>query len=198
MPICTRVDIDDPYFFATFKLPQIHELALNFSDPDCSTIWEKRIALNANLPGLTLLHMKKWPFDGDLIPILKSLPLLETLVISSRLGVIPFRAFLPVGSNESSGLKQASNEKRALALLCPKLQILQIEGQDPLVEPELMPILKDIVALHAEHGSPLKHLTFSKFRLKPGSRFELIGRNGNFMMEKIFLPQGAKEFNLNM
>jgi len=30
MPLCTRVDVDDPYLLATFKLPQVHELALNF------------------------------------------------------------------------------------------------------------------------------------------------------------------------
>jgi hypothetical protein len=59
MPVCTRVDIDDPYLLATFKLPQIYELALDFSDPDCSTIWEKHIAVNANLSGLNLLHMRE-------------------------------------------------------------------------------------------------------------------------------------------
>jgi hypothetical protein len=49
MPVCTRVDVDDPGLLATFKLPQIYELALNFSSPDCSTIWEKHIAVNVNL-----------------------------------------------------------------------------------------------------------------------------------------------------
>jgi hypothetical protein len=58
MPVCTRVDIDDPYLLATFKLPQIHELALNFSHPDLSTIWMKHIAVNVNLSGLNLLHIK--------------------------------------------------------------------------------------------------------------------------------------------
>jgi len=70
MPLCTRVDIDDPHLLATFKLPQIHELALDFSRQDCNRIWEKHIAVNTNLSGLTLLHMKKWPLDGDLTPIL--------------------------------------------------------------------------------------------------------------------------------
>jgi hypothetical protein len=58
MPVCTRVDLDDPNLLATFRLPQIHELGLDFSDTRCSKTWEKQIAVNANLSGLTLLHMK--------------------------------------------------------------------------------------------------------------------------------------------
>jgi len=205
MPVCSRVDIEDPYLLATFKLPQVHELALDFSHPECSMIWEKRIAVNANLSELNLLHMKDWPFDGDLIPILRSLPLLETLIISSQLGVVPFRAFLPMEANGTSGLKRTSSEGQRLDVLCPRLQSLQIEGQDPSVESELIPILKDIVTLRAECGSPLKEFTFSEFGEsevgfgpEPGSQFELIGRNGSFVMEKIVLPEEAKEFELDM
>jgi len=205
MPVCTRVDIDDPYLLATFKLPQIHEVALDFSHPECSTIWEKHIAMNVNLSGLNLLHMKKWPLDGDLIPILRSLQSLETLIISSQLGAVSFRAFLPMDANGVSGLKRTSSEGQRLDLLCPRLQSLQIEGQDPSVEPELISILKDIVTLRAECGSPLKEFTFSKFRrsewtfrLKPGTQLELIGRNRRFTMEKFVLPKEVKEFQLGM
>jgi len=198
MPVCTRVDIDDPYLLATFKLPQIHELALDFSHPECSMIWEKRIAVNANLSELILLHMKGWPFDGDLIAILRSLPLLETLIIGYQLGVVSFRAFLPMDANGTSGLKRTSSEGQSPDLLCPRLQSLQIEGQDLSAKPELIPILKDIVTLRAECGSALKGFTFSEFWPKPGRRFELIGRNGSFTMEEIVLPQGADPFKLDI
>jgi hypothetical protein len=67
-------------------------------------------------------------------------------------------------ANGTSGLKQTSGEGQTLAVLCPRLQSLQIEGQDPSVEPELIPIFKDIVTLRAECGSPLKDFTFSEFR----------------------------------
>jgi len=198
MPVCTRVDTDDPYLLATFKLPRIHELALDFSHPECSTIWEKRIAVNANLSGLNLLHIKLWRYAGDLIPILRSLPLLETLIIRCRLGVVSFRAFLPIDANGTSGLKRTSSEGKRLDIICPRLQSLQIEDQDPSAEPELIPILKDIVTLRAECGSPLKGFTFSEFWPKPGRRFELIGRDGSFTMEKIVLPQGPKYFELDI
>jgi len=198
MPVCTRVDMDDPNLLATFKLPQIHELALDFSHPGCSTIWEKSIAVNANLSELNLLHMKDCPFDEDLIPILRSLPSLETLIISSQRGVASFRAFLPMDANGTSGLKRTSSEGQRLDLFCPRLQSLQIEGQDPSAEPELIPILKDIVALRAECGSPLKGFTFFEFWSEPGRRFELIGRNGSFTMEKIVLPLGSKSFELDI
>jgi len=160
MPVCTRVDIDDPYLLATFKLPQIYEVALDFSHTECSTIRQKRVAMNANLSGLNLLHMKKWPPNGDLIPILRSLQLLETLIISSQLGMVLFGAFIPIDANGTSGLKQTSSEGQRLDLLCPRLQSLQIEGQEPSVEPELISILKDIVALRASVGVCLKALHF--------------------------------------
>jgi len=201
MPLCTRLDIDDLHVLATIKLPQIHELAFDFSDPDCSTIWEKRIAVNANLSGLTLLHMMEWPFDGDLIPILRAVPSLETLIISSRLGLVSLRAFLPMDANA-----------QPLALLCPSLQSLRIEGQDPSAEPELIPLLKDIVILRAEFGSPLKEFTFDgistirrpaykwdmhRFELD-GKRFELVGKNGSFAMKRVVLPNRPKQFRLDI
>jgi len=201
MPLCTRIDIDDLHVLATFKLPQIHELAFDFSDPDCSTIWEKRIAVNANLSGLTLLHMRKWPFDGDLIPILRSLTLLETLIINSRLGLVPFRAFLPIDADATLVLNQANAEGQALALLCPRLQSLRIEGQDPSEEPELVSLLMDIVILRAKLGSPFMDFTFSEFsseQFKPGSLFKLIWTNERFSMKKSVLPEEAKKFDLDI
>jgi hypothetical protein len=198
MPVCTRIDIDGPDLLAAFKLPQVHELALDFAGPDCRTIWEKRIAVNANLSGLTLLHMKKWQFNGGLIPILRLLPLLETLIISSRLDVGSLRVFLPMGASWTFGLKQTSSEGQTFALLCPRLQSLRVEGQDPSEKPELISILKDIVTLRAKCGFPLNHFTFSVFRSKPGSQFEVVGTNGSFMMERIDLPDEAKEFELDI
>jgi hypothetical protein len=194
MPVCTRIDIDDPYLLATFKLPHIHELGLNFSHPDCSTIWEKHIAVNANTSGLALLHMKNWPVDGDLIPILRSLPLLKTLIICSQLDVVSFRAFLPMDANGTSALKCTSDDRQILALLCPGLQSLQIERKVRSMQPELINILKDIVCLRAEYGSPLKRLTLFKVPSKRGSRFELIGRDGSFTLEKIVVDVSSGQF----
>ena len=188
MPACTRIDIDDPYLLATLRLPWVYELALNFSHPDCSKIWERHIAVNVNLSGLNLLHMKNWLADGDLIIILKSLPLLNTLIICSWLGVASFRAFLPMGANKTSGLKQTSDEEQTLALLCPRLQRIEIEVDSSPVQPELMPILKDIVTLRSEYGSPLKRFTFAQIRSileYDNFAIELIGEDGSFTMENI-------------
>ena len=196
MPVCTRVDIDDPYLLAGFKLPQLCELSLDFSHPDCITIWEKRIAVNVNLSGLNLLHVKKWPLDGDLIPILRSLPLFKSLVICSRLGVVSFRAFLPMDTNGTSGLEQTSSDGRTSTLLCPRLQYLHIEGQDPSLVPELMLILKDIVTFRAACKVPLKELTFFNFWPGPGCKTELIGRDQSFTMEKYALEE--EEFKLDI
>src|SRR5258706_1697827 len=135
MPVCTRVDTDDPFLLTTFKLPQLHELSLDFLGTNCSQIWEEHIAVNANLSGLILLHMRNWPSNGELIPILTSLPLLETLIICSRKGVVSLRALLPMDENGTSELTQTRGEGKMLALLCPRLQHLQIEVVDPLVQP---------------------------------------------------------------
>jgi len=198
MPACTRVDIDDPYLLATFKLPQIHQLALDFSHSNFSTIWETAIAVNANLSGLNLLHMRIWPVGGDLIPILRSLPLLETLIISSWGGVVSFKAFLPRDADGTSGLKLTSREGKTLEFLCPRLQTLQIEGRGNFVHPELVPILKDIVTLRAVYGSPLKVFTISEIMSWAGNKFELIGKDGSFSMERIVLAEGFEGFELDI
>ena len=199
MPVCTRVDIDDPWVLAAIKLPQIRELALDFSDANRSVIWEKQLAVNANLSGLSLLHMKNWPHDGDLSAILRSVPLLETLIITSRRGVASFTAFLPMDTHAASGLKQTNVEGRTSALLCPRLQSLQIEVGDPSVLPGRVPILQDVVALRADYGSPLKVFTLSQFRRWPKkSKVELIGSDGGFNRKKIVLPKTARPFALGI
>src|SRR5258706_12067673 len=195
MPVCTRVDIDDPCLLATFKIPQIHELALN---SDRSDIWEELVAVNENLSRLNLLHLSHWPFDGDLIPILRSLPFLETLIICSPKGVVSLRALLPMDINGTSQLKRTRGKGKMLTLLCPRLQQLQIEVMDPLVQPQRIPFVIDVVSLRAECGSPLRSFTLSEFHSGPGSRFELIGKDGGFTMEKITLPTGAKRFKLDI
>ena len=201
MPVCTRINIDDPYLLATFKLPQVHELALGFSDPKCSIIWQKHIAVNANLSGLTLLHMKKWPFDGDLISILRPLSSLETLIIGSQRGVVSFSPFLPMDVNGTSGLEQTSGQLQKLAILCPRMHRLQIEVEDSPLQPELVPILKSIVTLRAECGSSLKRFTYRilyKPGSHPGSQFELIGTDGSFIMENIVSVSVVEGFKLDI
>jgi len=101
----------------------------------------------------------------------------------------------------TSGLKGMNGEGQKFALLCPSLQNLQIEGQNPSAEPELIPLLKDIVIRRAELGSPFKDFTFSVFlseQFKPGSLFKLAWTNGSFTMKKRVLPEGTKKFKLDI
>ena len=198
MPVCTRVDIDDPCVLAALKLPQIHELALDFSDPNSGVIWEKHIAVNANLSGLNLLHMRYWPDDGDLIPILRSLPLLETLIITTWDGVDSFMAFLPVDAHGTSRLEQMSGDGRTLAVLCPRLRHLRMEKFGRWVQPDLIPFAKAIITLRAKCGSPLKAFTFLEFSFKPNRKFELIGRDGSFTMEEGVLTEEVEGFKLDI
>ena len=195
--VCTRVDIDDPWVLATFKLPQIHELASDFSDRNCRMIWEKHIAVNANLSGLNLLHLKNWPYHGDLIPILRSVPLLETLIITAWDGVKSFEAFLPLDANGTSGLEQPSGERETFTVLCPRLWHLQIECENLWVQPDQAPFIKDIITLRAKWGSPLRVFTISEFSRKPGRKFELIGRDGSFAIKSV-LADEAERFKLDI
>jgi len=204
MPVCTRVDIDDPWVLAAFKLPQIHELASDFSDGNSRDIWGKHIAVNANLSGLNLLHLKNWPHHGYLIPILRSVPLLETLIITNWAKMVTtnvwaevdlLRAFLPMDANGTSGLKPTSDEGKTLTVLCPRLRHLQVECEDCWVEPNLVPFAKDIITLRAECGSPLKVFTFFQLGCKLGRKFELIGRDGTEMR---ILSDEVKKFTLHI
>ena len=194
MPVCTRLDIDDPWALAAFKLPQIHELALDFSDRNCSVIWEEHMAVNANLSGLNLLHMKNWPSSGDLLPILRSVPLLETLIIATTWrSVDSLWAFLPMDVNGTSG------EGKVLGVLCPRLQDLQVESEYLWVRPDKVPFVKDIITLRADCGSPLKVFTVSEFSRKPGRKFELVEtRDGSFTMEMSVMADKAEKFKLDI
>ena len=145
--------------------------------------------MNANLLGLNLLHMKHWPYLGDMIPIIRLLPLLETLIITTQGGVNLFRAFLPIDANGTSGAKQASGEGKTLAIVCPRLQYLQIGHEGSWLQPGLIPSAKDIITVHAEYGSPLKIFTLFEFLLRPRRKLELIGRDGSFIMEKQVLAE---------
>ena len=196
MPICTKVDIEDPWVLAASKVPKIHELTSYFSHPNISQIWEKYIAVNANLSGLSLLHINHWPHDLDLIPILRSVPSLKTLIMTGWVNVDSFGAFLPMGANGSTGLKQMSGDEKTLVVLCPRLWHLQIEYCGPWIQPDLVPLAKDIITLRAECGSPLKVFTLLEFRRKPGRKFELIGRDGS--MEVSVLAEGDEEFKLDI
>jgi hypothetical protein len=94
------------------------------------------------------------------------------------------------------GLESDFVHCKVLLRLCPRLQSLQIEGQDPSVEPELIPILKDIVTLRVACGSPLEDFTFFNFQPEPGSKIELIGRDKSFKMEVCVLD--LEEFELDI
>ena len=187
MPVCTRMDISDPALLATFKLPQICELGLDFTVSECGMIWQTQILVNSNLSGLKLLHMRAGHIGRDLVQILQPLPLLETLIISSHVDVDTFMA-----------MNQLSWEGQKLAIVCPLLQRLQVEDTDPSVTPELTLILEDVVTLRNICGSPLKSFTFYIFSPKPGRKFELIGMEGGFTMEETILAEDADRFELDM
>ena len=197
MPVCTKVDIDDPWVLAAFNLPEIHELALDFSEQNCSVIWEKHIAVNANLSGLNLLHLKNWPSNGDLIPILSSVPSLETLIITTSGHANSLSALLPMDANGTSGRQQTSGEGKTLAVLCPRLRHIQMEsGFLRRFRPDQLTFANDIITMRAECGSPLDVFTFYPFSYN--SKVELIGGDGSFTMDESVLADGTEKFKLNM
>ena len=68
MPVCTRLVV--PVFrLATLKLPQIRQLGVRI-DREYDHIWEKHIAVDANLSGLKLLHLR-YAFRAPSIAIVK-------------------------------------------------------------------------------------------------------------------------------
>ena len=117
MPVCTRLVVW-LCKLATLKLPQVRELCL-FIDAHDDHVWEKHIAVNANLSGLKLLHLR---YDGDTWPttavivVLGSLPALETLITDMRcLDAMPdaphvnfFEAFVPINVQGPSAPNQSS------------------------------------------------------------------------------------------
>ncbi len=201
MPVCTRLVVP-LHRLATLKLPQIRELGV-LIDGKYDHIWEKHIAVNANLSGLKLLHLRyayRTRPTISVIKILGSLPALKTLITDNEVLVGPyvnfFEAFVLTYVLRRSGLNQSSWEGQISGLLCPRLESLQIEGINVPTQADLMPVLKDIVALRAIIGSPLRIFTFyykEDFRIP--KMWQLIGRDKSFMMEEV-VP--AKEFLLDI
>ena len=191
MPVCTRLFVPLSTL-AILRLPQIRELCV-YIPGGGDHIWEKRIAVNANLSGLKLLHAPSlWNLPSiTFIKILALLPALEALIIGvdyhrPSIFVDCLEAFVPMNVPGSSGLNQLSWEGQISGVLCPRLESLQIEGTSLTRKSELMPVLKDIVTLRAAIGSPLKSFTFY-FHEHPAvpQMWQLIGKDQGFMMEEI-------------
>ena len=195
MPVCTKLYASLSRI-ASLKLPRIRELVILFDHQTPNYLWEKHIAVNANLSGLTLLGLL--PGDEESAPLtditktLRPLSALETLVLDIQHIDVPlltfFQAFIPM---ETSGLNQSSCEGQISGELCPRLQSLHIEGIDLTEQPELMPVLKDVVTRRAIIGSPLRSFTFY-LPCFPARKWELIGRDGSFIMEKVVPAQSFR------
>ena len=201
MPVCTRL-VTSLSRLVALKLPQVRELVVlaDFvEDPDY--LWEKHVAVNAELSGLKLLRLSVTNGGSsrfvDISKILGLLPALETLVLHfMRLAdpyVTFFEVFIPMNAQGTSELIW---EGQIPKVLCPRLESLQIEGVALTVQPKLTPILKDIVTLRAILGSPLKSFTvYDDYILDPMKKWELIGRDGSFIMEEV-VP--AQRFRLDI
>jgi len=196
MPICTKLDVDDLTLLATFKLPQIRELGASFDHPEFKMIWETCIAVNVNLSGLELLHVYGSYQQADLIQVLRCLPVLKSLIIGngSDLGADFFGEFVRTPSNETAAMMQSHNEDHVSAVLCPMLRSLLIEECDLTQRPELIPVFRQVVTVRAACGFPLKRFTLFDFEL--GSKTELVGGHGGFVMEIIVLDRYARPFSL--
>jgi hypothetical protein len=101
---------------------------------------------------------------------------------------------------QASRLEQSTGEGQTPAILCPMLQSLQIDSPVSSSKPMLMAILKEVVALRAMCGSPLKSVTlsFSRGLSKPQDKFELIGRDGGFTMEQVALVDDPEKFQIDI
>ena len=212
MPACTRLVLPLRRL-ATLKLPQVRELDVRI-DGEHSRIWKEIIAVNSNLSGLTLLHLRfayrAWP--TIVIPkILGLLPALETLITNypcflASFGhffdaLVPrvhfFDALVPMNALERSGLNQSTWEGHRFEVLCPRLERLHIEGICPTEQAGLMPVLQEIVTLRAITWSPLKSFTFYHLRAigEQSRMWQLIGKDKGFMMKEV-IP--AKSFHLDI
>jgi len=198
MPVCTRLDVGDLTLLASFQIPQICELGISFDHPEFDMIWEKHIAVNANLSGLELLHVRGRHQQADLIQALRCLPALESLIIrnGSDLDADFFGDFVPMPPNETTASMQAHNGGHVSAVLCPMLKSLLIEEYDLTQRLELMPVFRQVVTLRTVCGSPLKRFTLFDFAL--GRKTRLIGRQGGFVVKIIVLGGGAKRFRLDI
>jgi len=196
MPVCTTLDVDDLTLLATLNLPQICELGASFHHPEFKMIWETYIVVNVNLSGLELLHVHGWYQQADLIQALRCLPALKSLIIGngSDLDAGFFVEFVPVYLNETATSIQLHGEGQISTVLCPMLWSLLIEGHDFKHRLELLPFFKQVVTLRAVCGSPLVEFTLFDFEL--GSKTELVGGHGIFVMEIIVLDADAGPFSL--
>ena len=205
MPVCTRLVVKLSRL-ASLRLPRLRELGVfiepggysngkdsNGEEPsgeEPNNIWGNHVAVNVNLSGLKLLQFRDPGFKTmrrtDLIQILRFTLALETLIIDGGYMFVPyvgfFKAFVPIRAEETSGLDHSSGDGQTSGVLCPKLESLQIEGIKLTEQPELMPVLKEIVTLRITIGSPLKSFTFSYLR----NMWELIGNDGRFVMKEVF------------
>ena len=191
MPVCTRL-VAPLSRLATLKLPQICELVVFIDYEEPEYLWEKHIAVHTCLSGLKTLVLdtydEGWSPFTDITKVLGMLHALETLVLKGQHLVDPFitflEAFIPINAKETPGMNASSLEDQISKVLCPRLEGLHIEGIGLIEQPELMPILEDIVTLRAITGSPLKSFTFHD-RGQPEEQWELIGRDRSFIMEEV-------------
>jgi len=191
MPVCTRL-VAPLSRLATLKLPQICELGVIIDHKNFNLIWENYIAANTNLSGLRLLHLcgNSGRVSLPIIEVIKTLrllPNLETLALDFQYLVGPyvdfFKAFVPGDEPWTSRLNQSSWESQIPGVICPRLESLQIGHMWLIGQPELlMLVLKDIVTLRANIGSPLKSFTFYRHSKE---KCEVIGRDGSFVMEVV-------------
>jgi len=197
MPVCTRL-IATVSTLVTLRLPQVRELEVLAYSEEPDYLWEKYVTANANLSGLKLLYLSSTSDKNmsfiDVPKMLGSLPALETLVLDSIHLVDPyitfFEAFIPMNAQRTS---EPIWEGQISEILCPRLESLQIEDIMPTAQPDLIPVLKNIVTLRAIIGSPLKSFTF--YVWNPKKKWELIGRDGSFSMEEV-VP--AQSFELDI
>ena len=198
MPVCTRLDVDDLAVLATFKLPKISELSVSLGHPEFNMIWREHIAVNANLSGLKLLHVYRWHQWADLVQALRCLPVLKSLILGngSDLDADFFEEFVPLDPNGPSVLKQSSDSGQISGILCPMLNSILIEEDDLSKQLEPIPVLEEVVTLHAMAGYPLESFALSHLAL--GRRFELIGSHGSFVVAMVVLGEGAKRFRLEI
>ena len=197
MPVCTRLVVPLSTL-ATLKLPQIRELCVNDIGGE-DHIWEKHIAVNANLSGLKLLHVLQLQLLPSItfIKILRLLPALESLIIgvgNYRSSFVDYlEAFVPTNVPGPSGPNQSSCEGQISGALCPHLESLQIEGIFLATkQAKLMHVLENIVTLRAS----LKSFTlyYDLYQAKP-RMWQLIGRDKGFVTAEV-VP--AKKFRLDI
>jgi len=140
----------------------------------------------------------EWYHQVDLIQALQCLPALKSLIIGygSNLDVDFFWGFVPMHLDETTVSIQSHGEGQTSAVLCPMLWYLLIEGCDFKWQLALMPIFKQVVTLRTTCGSPLEEFTLFDFGL--GSKTELVGGDGSFVMEIIVLGEDAEPFSLDI